>query len=79
VVSGFPRPFTGDHITAKLAVLSVKSGRADLNRRPLEPHSSALAWLRYAPKTCTWFPPGPSQARTLLRSVGYSSAHKSIA
>jgi len=40
VVSGFPRPLTGDHITAILAVLGKKSGRADLNRRPLEPHSS---------------------------------------
>ena len=26
-----------------------KSGRLDLNQRPLEPHSSALAGLRYAP------------------------------
>jgi hypothetical protein len=35
------------------------SGRADLNRRPLEPHSSALAWLRYAPKrqSDTFFTP----------------------
>ncbi len=49
MVSGIPRPLTGDHLTAKLAVLSVKSGREDLNLRPLEPHSSALAWLRYAP------------------------------
>ncbi len=25
------------------------SGRADLNRRPLQPHCSALTWLRHVP------------------------------
>ena len=45
VVSGFPRPLTEDHITAKLAVTSGKSGRVDSNRRPLEPHDfSAKNW-----------------------------------
>ena len=55
VVSGFLRPLTGDHITAKSAVLSGKSGREDLNLRPLEPHDFSarnLETSRYGSLGC---------------------------
>ena len=36
--------------TREKCVVSVQSGRLDLNQRPLDPQSSALTGLRYAPK-----------------------------
>src|SRR4030042_7056757 len=33
----------------------LKSGRQDLNLRPLAPHASALANLRHAPFVCNYF------------------------